>query len=68
MDVAMATSFGTKMAITGFVFATATRRLVIEGEGLVVGRHNAAIANTLQLRDVALATIFGFQWDITSVV
>jgi len=34
----------------------------------MVGQQNTDIANTLQLRDVALATIFGFQWDITSVV
>jgi len=53
----MATNFGTKIAITGFVFTTATRLLVMEGV-LVIGRHNAAIADTLQLRDVAMATTF----------
>jgi len=30
-DVAMATNFGTKIAITGFVRTTATRQLVMEG-------------------------------------
>ena len=30
-DVAMATNFGTKIAITGFVRTIATRRLVMEG-------------------------------------
>ena len=30
-DVAMATHFGTKIAITGFVRTTATRQLVMEG-------------------------------------
>jgi len=33
----------------------------------VVGRQNADIANTMQLRDVAMA-LFGFRWAITSVV
>jgi len=28
----------------------------------VVGQQNADIADTLQLRDVAMATIFGFLW------
>jgi len=37
----------------------ATRRLVMEGV-CVVGRQNADIADTLQLRDVAMATIFWF--------
>jgi len=35
---------------------------------LVVGRQNADIADTLQPRDVAMATIYGFQWAITSVI
>ena len=56
-DVAMATNFVTKIAITGFVFTIATRRLVMEGV-LVVGRHSAAIADTLQLRDFSTATTF----------
>jgi len=34
----------------------------------VVGQQNTNIADTLQLRDVAMATIFGFQRDITLVV
>ena len=57
MVVAMATNFGTKIAITDFLFTTVTRLLVMEGV-LVVGRHNAAIADSLQLRDVAMAATF----------
>jgi len=55
----MASSFGTKIAITGFVRTIATRQLVMEGVW-VVGRQNADIADTLQLhlRDVVIATIF----------
>jgi len=53
----MATNFGTKIAITGFVWTTATRRLVMEGV-LVVGRQNVDIADTLHLRDVAMAITF----------
>jgi len=53
----MATNFGTKIAITGFVWTIATRQLVIEGVW-VVSQQNADIADTLQLRDVAMATIF----------
>jgi len=34
----------------------------------VVGRQNADIADTLQLRGVAMATTFGFRRAITSVV
>jgi len=34
----------------------------------VVGRQNADIADTLHLRDAAMATSFGFRWAITSVV
>jgi len=34
----------------------------------VVSRQNADIADTLQLTDVAMATIFGFRWAITLVV
>ena len=56
--VAMTTNFRTKIAITGFLRTTATRRLVMEGV-LVVGRQNADIADTLQLRDVVMATNFG---------
>jgi len=36
--------------------------------GLSGRRQNAEIADTLQLRDVATATTFGFRWAITSVV
>ena len=42
----MATNFGTKIAITGFVRTIATRQLVVEG--------------SLHLRDVGMVTIFGF--------
>jgi len=42
-----------------FVLTIAIRQLVMEG-GWVVGRQNADIADTLQLTDVAMATIFGF--------
>jgi len=55
--VAMATNFGTKIAIIGFVWTIATRQLVMEGFKWV-GRQNADIANTLHLRDVAKATTF----------
>ena len=37
----------------------ATRQLVIEGIWVVV-QQNADIANTLHLRDIAMATIIGF--------
>jgi len=59
MDVAMATNFVTKVAITGFVWTIMTWLLVMEGVW-VVGQQNADIVDTLQLRDVAVATIFGF--------
>jgi len=57
-DVATETNFGTKIALTGFVWQITTRRLHTEGVW-VVSRHNADIADTLQLRDVAMATVFG---------
>ena len=53
----MATNFGTKIAITDFVFTTVTRLLVMEGVW-VVSQQNADIADNLQLRAVAMATIF----------
>jgi len=56
-DVAMATNFGTKIAIIGFVWTTASKRLLMEGV-LVVGRQKADIADSLQLRDVATTTTF----------
>jgi len=59
MDIAIATNFGTKIATTGFVWTTATRLLVVEGV-CVVGQLNADIVDTLQLRDIAMATIIGF--------
>jgi len=55
----MASNFGTKIAITSFVWTIATRQLVIEAVW-VVGQQNADITDTLQLRDVAIATIFVF--------
>ena len=57
----MATNFGTKIAITGFVRTIETRQLIMEGVS-VVGRQNADIASTLHPRDVAVATIFGFAY------
>ena len=36
----------------------ATVQLVIEAVFLVVGRQNADVANTMHLRDVAMATTF----------
>jgi len=44
--IAVATNFGTKIAITGFMRTTATRHLVMEGVW-VVGRENVNIASTL---------------------
>jgi len=44
--IAVATNFGTKIAITGFMRTTATRQLVMEGVW-VVGRENVDIASTL---------------------
>jgi len=46
-DVAVATNFGTKIAITGFVWMIATRLLVLKGVW-VVGQQNADNADTLQ--------------------
>jgi len=60
---AMATNFGTKTAITGFVWTTATRQLVMEGVW-VVGRQNADTADTLHWRDVAMATISVYVWGV----
>ena len=53
----MATNFGTKIAMTGFVKMIATRQLVMDGVS-VVDRQNADIADTLHIGDVAMATIF----------
>jgi len=58
---------GIRLLLTGFVWTIATRQLVMEGVR-VVGRQNADIANTLHLRDVAMATTFDIWWAITSVV
>jgi len=52
-DIVIATNFGTKIAITGFVRTIVTRQLVMEG----VFVQNADIADTLHIRDVAVATI-----------
>jgi len=52
-DVATATNFGTKIAITGFVRTIASKQLVMEAVR-VVDRQNAHIAGTLHLRDVAI--------------
>ena len=50
---------GLKLLLTGFVWMIATRQLVMNGVW-EVGRQNADITDTLHLRDVAMATIFGF--------
>jgi len=52
----MATNFGTKIAITGFVRTTATKAWLWRGVR-VVGRQNADTADTLHPTDVAMATI-----------
>ena len=46
---------------------TATTQLAMEGSW-VVGQQNAYIADTLQLRDIAMATIFWLSMGITLVV
>jgi len=51
----MATNFGTKIALTGFVFMIATRRLVMDGG--FSGRPTQC-SYCLQLSDVAMTTTF----------
>ena len=46
----------------------ATRQLVMGVGRCVVGQQNADNANTLQLRDVAMATIFVFLYMECTVV
>jgi len=58
-DVVMATNLGLELLLTGFVWTTTTRQLLMEGVW-VVGQQKADITDTLHLRDVAMATIFGF--------
>jgi len=59
--VVIATNFETKIAINCLcVNDSDYRRLVTEWGLSMVGRQNADIADTLHLRDVAMATIFGF--------
>jgi len=53
----MATNFGTKIAIAGFVFTTVTRLLAME-RVWVISQQSLDIADTLQLRNVAVANIF----------
>ena len=58
--VAMATNFGTKIAITGFVRTTATRQLVMKASlcgRLTKCRYCRYLAHRA---DVAMVTIFGF--------
>jgi len=57
-DVAIATNFGMQFATTGFVWTMSTRWLVMEGVW-VVSWQNADTADNLQLKDVAMAIIFG---------
>ena len=62
--IAMATNFGTNIVITGFVWTIATRQLVIGGFEWSVNRMQI-FTDTLNLKDVAMATTFGFRWAIT---
>jgi len=48
---------GLKLLLTGFVWTIVTRQLVMKGV-LSGRRQNAGIADTLHLRDVAMATTF----------
>ena len=57
---------GLKLLLTGFVWTILTRQLVMKGVWVVV--DTADIADTLHLRDVAMATPFCLHWAITSVV
>ena len=63
----MATNFGTKIAINWLCVDDSDWATGYEG-GLSGRRQNAGIADTLHLRDVAMATHFAFRWAITSVV
>jgi len=56
-EVALATNFGTKVAISGFVRTIATRQLVME-RGVSGRPTECRYCRTLHLRDVAMATIF----------
>jgi len=53
----MATDFGSKITITGFVRMIATRQLVMEGS-LSGQPTECRYCHTMHLRDVAMATIF----------
>ena len=59
-DVAMATNFGTKIAITGFVRTIANRQLVMKGS--LCGRLTDCryCRYPAHRADVAMVTIFGF--------
>jgi len=56
-DIATATNIGMQFAITGFVWMTVTRQLLMKGVW-VVSQQNTDIANTPHLKDVAMATTF----------
>jgi len=58
-DVVMATNFGTKIVIN-WLCVNYSDLTICYGGGCKVGRQNADIADTRHLRDVAIATIFGF--------
>ena len=55
----MATNFGTKIAINWLCVDDSDKAIGYEG-GLSGRRQNADSADALHLRDVAMATIFGF--------
>ena len=55
----MATNFGTKIAINWVCVDDSDQAIGYEG-GLSGRRQNADIADTLHLRDAAMATIFDF--------
>ena len=55
----MATNFGTKIAINWLCVADIDQAIGYEG-GLSGCRQNADIADTMHLRNVAMATILGF--------
>ena len=58
-DVAMATNFGTKIAINWFCVGDSDQAIGYEG-GLSGRRQNADIADNLHLKDVAIATLLPF--------
>ena len=64
--VAMATNFGTKIAINWLCVDDSDQAIGYEG-GLSGRRQNANIADTMHPRDVAMATRFSFRGAVTSL-